>query len=178
MNVRWLIRGGVLLIVAVVAVLLITAPDDEEPVGAEGTPPHPVTAEELRDAAADSELPIYWAGPMPGSRIELTQGGDGSALVTYLDREPQERDAVGSPVIGTYPMEDPAAAVAKTGAQDGATVMEAPGGTTVVSSADSPTSVYFADPENTVRVEVYDPSPQRAMSLARSGQMQPVEPAE
>ena len=39
--------------------------------------------------------------------------------------------------------------------------------------AESPTSVYFASPDNSVQVEVYDPSPQRAMSLALSGKVQP-----
>ena len=39
-------------------------------------------------------------------------------------------------------------------------------GREVVTDSEKPTSVYFVDPEDEVQVEVYDPSPEKAMSLA------------
>jgi hypothetical protein len=35
--------------------------------------------------------------------------------------------------------------------------------------------VYLISPDNTLQIEVYDPSPERAMELALSGQVRPAE---
>ena len=55
----------------------------------------------------------------------------------------------------------------------GATVKRFPNGTEFVTTKERPDSVYFAGSDNTVQVEVYDPSPGRAMGLARSGRIVP-----
>ena len=59
-------------------------------------------------------------------------------------------------------------------ARPGAIVRHSKDGTEVVSSREQPTSVYFVGPDKAVQVEVYDPSPRRAMQLALSGRVRPV----
>lgn len=76
--------------------------------------------------------------------------------------------------IGSYPLENPSAAIQALAEEPGAIVRTAPDGRTIASSEGTPTSVYFASPDGSVQVEVYDPSPQRAMSLALSARVEPV----
>lgn len=47
-------------------------------------------------------------------------------------------------------------------------------GRVVVSNSKALLSVYFSAPDNSVEVEVYAPSPKRAMRLALSGRVRPI----
>lgn len=48
-------------------------------------------------------------------------------------------------------------------------------GSVAVEGEQAPTSAYFAGPDNSVPVEIYDPSPRKALALALSGGVKPVE---
>ena len=76
--------------------------------------------------------------------------------------------------VGSYPLDDPQEAIESVARRPGAEIHNAHDGTEVVVSASSPTSAYFADPENSVQVEVYDPSAREALSMALSGRVRPV----
>jgi len=173
----WLLRGLIVALVAGVAALVLVLTGDEEGDGAvaEAVAPRVVSVEELREQAEGAEeFPIYWAGPMGGTRLELTQGSDGSALLRYLPG--------GAPVggageqatsVGTYPLANAAAATAGLAAEEGAAVRSGAGDRTVVATQSAPRSAYFAAPGN-VQVEVYAPTAKRAMRLATSERVRPV----
>jgi hypothetical protein len=126
-------------------------------------------------AGAKLGQPIYWAGSLPGTELELEELAEGGTRVIYLPAgEEAGADSAAALAIGSYPLADPEAALHAFAARPGAIVRHSGDGTEVVSSREQPTSVYFVGADKTVQVEVYDPSPQRAMRLALSGRVQPV----
>lgn len=174
-----LLRIGVIAIAIVVALIawLVTRDSgggSSEPTTAEEAGPRIVTVDELREVAAKLGQPIYWAGPVKGRELELKELGEGGVQVLYL---PEGTEAGGGSVksltIGSYPLPDPTAALEGFAKRNGSVVFHASNGRKVVTSKQSPTSVYFASPENSVQVEVYDPSSKRALNLALSGQISP-----
>lgn len=170
----WLLRGAVLGLALAVGLVawLATREDDEAPAPAEAAEARIVSEAELPGLGADAGQPVYWAGPMPGAALEATVLAEqGGVQVRYLE-EGTEAGA-GSLTVGSYPLPDPAGAVDNLAAQPGAIVRRSGEGRTVVANAAQPTSVYFASPDNSVQVEVYDPSPARALRLALSPRVRP-----
>lgn len=132
---------------------------------------------ELVDAVEPLEQPVYWAGPGEGSELELEVLGEGvGARVRYVNSGGESGGGPGNvTTIGSYPLPDPSRSLEEFAARPDAIVRKGAGGIEAVSSEERPTSVYFVDPGNVVQVEVYDPSPRRAMDLVLSGDIQPVE---
>lgn len=163
--------GGLGAGVGIVAWLATRDGDDEAaPASSEAAETRIVDAAELGEIAALAGHPVYWAGPVAGAVMEATEGSDGSVQVTYLEDGGDSTEAL---TVGTYPLPDPQGALDDFAARPGSVVRQADDGTEVVTSSEQPTSVYFVDPDNTVQVEVYDPSPSRALSLALSGRVRP-----
>ncbi len=176
---RRTLRFGIIalaLIVGVIAWLATRGGDDESTsASSNGTEAKIVDLGELEEFAAASGHSVYWAGPRPGKEIEASEGANGDVQIRYLDEGTEAGG--GSPgvlTVGSYPLPDPAAAVEGFAGRKGSLVRHSPSGREVVTSAEKPTSVYFAGSEGDVQVEVYDPSYKRAMSLALSEQVQPV----
>jgi hypothetical protein len=166
---------GVALVVALVAWRATDGEDEEAPVVSETTL-RIVSAGGLGDVAAEAGHPVYWAGPMLGMVLAVSEDPEGNIQIRYLDDEAQlEEEGSEFLAVGSYPLPDPAAATANIAAGGGAIVKPGPGGVKLVASRENPNSVYFASPDNSVQVEVYDPSPARAMALARSGRVVPAD---
>jgi hypothetical protein len=173
-----LLRWGVVGLAVIVGLFAWLSTRDggsSEPAGTEAAaPPRIVDVAQLREAAAALGQPIYWAGPVAGTELELRELGEGGVQVSYQP----EGTAAGQGsrrvlTVGSYPLPDPGKALEGFAGRPGAIVRHAAGGREAVSSETTPTSVYFASPDNSVQVEVYDPSPQRAMGLTVSGRVQP-----
>lgn len=172
----WLLRGAVIglaLVVGVVAWLATGDDDETASAPAETAEVRIVDEGELGGLAAEIGQPLYWAGPVEGAELELTELPEqGGVQVRYLEEGAGEADAL---TVGSYPLPDPTSAIDAIAAEAGATVRTSRDGREVVASAERPTSVYFASPDNSVQVEVYDPSPARALRLALSPQVRPAD---
>lgn len=129
----------------------------------------------LGEVAALLGQPVYWAGPVSGKELELTELGEGGGVqVRYLPEGVEARDGASAPLtVGSYPLSDPGAALDAFAKRPGSVVRRGRGGRKVVVSTRSPTSAYFVSPDNSVQVEVYDRSPKRALALALSGRVRP-----
>jgi len=176
-NRQWLLRGTVVALALVVALIAWRATDegDEEAAAGPETTSRIVSAGELSDVVAAVGHLVYWAGPMPGTVLAVSEGAEGVVQIRYLEDESQLEEEGGEFLtIGSYPLPDPAAASASLAESPGAIVKRSPAGVELVATAENPSSVYFASPEDTIQVEVYDPSPKRAMALALSGRVRPV----
>ena len=178
---RKLLRWGIVTLAVIVALVawLATRNDDgssSEPAPAEAAAPRVVTVAQLREAAATLGQPIYWAGPVAGKELELKELGARGVQVRYL---PEGTEAgVGSVkwlTIGSYPQSDPTEALNGFAKQPDSRVLQATDGSQVVVSEKTPTSAYFASSDNSVQVEVYDPSPKRALELAVGAEVKPVD---
>jgi len=115
--------------------------------------------------------PIYWAGPQKDYLYELKRTGDGSVYVRYLPPG-VNAGAKGHEymIIATYPFPHALAALAKVA--DGRRIKLPGGGLALVDEKHS-TSVHLAFPGIDYQVEVYDPSPARALAVASSGRVRP-----
>jgi hypothetical protein len=171
-----LLGGAALVVLAALIVWLATrgGGGEAEPTGG-GFEAKIVSEAELEGIAASSGHLVYWVGPRPGKQLEASESPDGDVRVRYLDKgaEPGS-DQTGALAIGSYPLANATSAVEGFGEREGAIVRNAPDGREVVSSVAAPSSAYFASPDGKVQVEVYDPSPKRAMGVALSGNVHPL----
>lgn len=176
----WVTRAlAIALVLAVGATVWLAARDGEDDPAPSPAPTaggtRIVDERELTAIAAGAGHPVYWAGPIEGADLEVTEAaGAGGVLVRYLvnDAEAGETRA-GSLAVGSYPLPDPRKALDRFAGQPGAIVRRSPQLGKVVTNERARGSVYFVDPGNEVQVEVYAPSPRRATRLVLSGQVQP-----
>lgn len=182
---------GVGIAVIVVAILLISSGGDDNNGGGstaassttsngggnptQATKPIEATVDRLLELSSVVGHPVYWAGARPGKKYELTITPDQNIFIRYLDPGvPIGSKDVSSLTVGTYPVQDAVAALQHEADKPGARTASAPGGGFVLTSADAPQSVYLAYPDSNYQIEVYDPDPQRALSLATSGAIVPI----
>jgi hypothetical protein len=133
-----------------------------------------VSEAELREFAASSPNPVYWAGPRTGQTYELFRTTDGRVYIRYLPAGVK----VGDPrpqflTVGTYPLPNGFAAVKRISRAPGAITRKLPGRGLAVLNPATP-SVYFAYPRAKYQVEVYAPSPSTTRSLVLNGQVVPI----
>jgi hypothetical protein len=167
--------AGLLIAAAVVALFLLLNNDDDssEPASTGGA--QAVNVQGLQSLANSVDHPVYWAGERPGQRYELTISDQGNIFVRYLDPEtPVGSRQVASLTIGTYPVPDAYTATRAVAEEPSARTSETPDGGFVVTNGDNPSSVYIAYPDSDQQIEVYDPNPKTAFSLAESGAVVPI----
>ena len=113
---------------------------------------------------------------MDGTDLELEELQGEGVRVRYV---PEGTEAGKAPpealTVGSYLLPNPQEALETFANEPGSATRQGKNGREVVVDTEQPTSVYFVDPEDTVQVEVYDPSPEKAMSLALSGKAGPAE---
>lgn len=176
---RWILRGGVIVIAIVIATIAAVTSSGGESESAPA-PPQPetriVSEAELAERAAALGQPIFWAGPVDGTELELEELQGEGVRVRYV---PEGTEAGEAPpealTVGSYLLPNPQEALETFAGEPGSATRQGENGREVVVDTEQPTSVYFVDPEDTVQVEVYDPSPEKAMSLALSGKVEPAE---
>jgi hypothetical protein len=136
------------------------------------TGPVVLSATGLKTLAAAVGQPIYWAGPRPNMYYELIRTAEGKVYVRYLPPGVK----AGAPeavylTVATYPFPGAYEALREVGG--GREKPVAGDGIALVDSG-HPQSVHVAFSGVDYQVEVYDPSPQRALAAALSGNVRPV----
>jgi hypothetical protein len=162
-------------IAVVVAVLLWLVFRGGASSDAERAPAAAASIRRLNAFASSVQHPIYWAGAQPGYTYELSSTKDGRVYIRYLPPGVKP----GSPkanylTIGTYPQRHAFATLRATAKRQGAQTVNLVGGGRAFQYKSQPTSVYIAYPGSDYQIEVFDPSPARALKVATSGQIKPV----
>lgn len=129
----------------------------------------------LETIASTLGQPIYWAGSMRGTTLELTNATNGRIYVRYLP----SGIALGDPgqylTVGTYPFENAYEATKALASQEQMTSANLPGGgIAVYSKATAANNAYIAEPGVPFQVEVFHPTPGKARDLVTSVQVVPV----
>ena len=141
---------------------------------APGLAPTALSAAGLVTFAASVGHTVYWAGPMPGMRYEVTESPSGSIYVRYLP----PGVAVGSPtrqlLVATYPVAD--AYAATSGAATGAGARPVNVGTDAIAfyNVARPTNIYQAFAGSDEQIEVYSPSAKQALGVVTGLRVVPV----
>jgi hypothetical protein len=165
----------VLVVAGAVIGLIVSGDDSASPPAALDTP-RAVSVAGLREFAAATGHVVYWAGPPPGGRLELTQTRAGYVFVRYLP----SGAAVGTrrPIyttIATYPSRGAHSTALRAAHAKGMVKRAAPRGGVAVWSGKRPTSVYLTYPGSDYLVEVFAPHAREAQRLALSGQVAAVQ---
>lgn len=132
------------------------------------------SVQSLRALARAAGHPIYWAGPQPNVKYELTQVTDGRIFIRYLPKSAPIRTKHPYPIVATYPVPNAYKAVRTAAKESGAVTFHTKRGALAVYNQSAATNVYFAFPGSKYQVEVFDPSPGRARQLVRSGTIRPI----
>ncbi|MEI7760093.1 MAG: hypothetical protein WCJ67_04905 [Thermoleophilia bacterium] len=142
------------------------------PTGATAVGPVAATDKVLSALASNAGHVVYWAGPVEGTTPEFTQTSKDLIYVRYLPAGV----AVGTQplkylIVATYPFVDGYNALKKISNGNG---VEIPGGGFAVVDERQPRSVHFAFPDVDFQGEIFDVTPEKALEVATSGDIQPV----
>ena len=174
-------RTGVIVVAAIVLAIVIWlivrgGDDNDSKQTAQPVPQRPglpavsLDKDSLKNYASGQSQPVYWVGPRPQRKYEVTRTGDGSTYIRYLPPGVKAGDKRPAYLtVGSYPNNNPLNAVREAGSKKGSSVAKVPAGGEAVISGTSSNSVYLAYPNSKVLVEVWDPKPGRSAELVRSG---------
>ncbi len=119
--------------------------------------------DQLTALAGSVGHPIFWLGPKSGYTYEVTQAANGKIYVRYLPPGVDVGSSKPYLTVATYPFPGTYAAIRKKARVKGAVTVRLAGGGVAVLDAGYPQSVHVAYPHVDYQVEVYDPTPARAM---------------
>jgi hypothetical protein len=125
----------------------------------------------LRDLAASVKHPIFWLGPKSGYTYELTRTSNGKIYLRYLPHGVSPGAKTAYLTVATYPFTDAYAAVQQAAAARGAVKLKLAHNGLAVLDKTYPESVHLAYPDVDYQVEVYDPTPRRALRLVSGGKV-------
>lgn len=130
--------------------------------------PTTASAGDLRAFASPSR-PVYWVGPANSGTLEVTRTSQGAVFVRYLPAGVSVGDRAPSyTTIATYSAPNAYQTTQRSAGSAAFHHAKAPNGGLAVWRLKLPRSVYVAFPGSDYLVEVFDPSPRRARSLALS----------
>ena len=132
------------------------------------------TVAQLRAAAAASAVPLYWAEPRGGMRLEYSQVPGVTAFVRYLPEGTPAGDLQPHLTVATYARPNGFAEVQAAAKNPKAKTIDLPGGGLAVYDPAVPTNVHLAYPEDAYQVEVFSPEAGVALRLVSKGAIRPV----
>jgi hypothetical protein len=123
--------------------------------------------DQLENLVEKKNLEIFWAGPRSGYLYTLDASDKSSLLIRYIKENSDGKDtAENSRVVATYrsgsAFENSVAAASLAGN----TGFRNPDGSVVFYSLSNDTAIYLAYPKKKVQIEIFDPVPGQALSLA------------
>ncbi len=132
--------------------------------------PRSLSVDGLRAEAATIGTPIYWIGPKRGYRYEFTRTTKDRLYIRYLPKGVGAGKKEGQLlIVATYPWYKPYKALHKASKGRGVT---GPDGSFIIPARPGDTkSVLVAYPKAAFEIEVYDPTPGRAATIAEQGKL-------
>jgi hypothetical protein len=129
---------------------------------------------ELKAVSTRLGHPVYWVGPRSGGTYELTETPGGRVFIRYLPTGTEVGSSTPHLFVATFPVDDAFAATQRAADEANAVKIPIGGGGVAFYAQSSPSNVYLAFPGSDYQIEVFDPNPERAHALVRSGQVRPV----
>lgn len=126
-----------------------------------------LTESELKSIISENDIQAYWTGPIKDATYSLNSSAAGQVFIRYVPKG-QECDDVrpNFRVIATYEESDAFATTESAGTTaDGVSLLNADG-SIVYFNKNVPTNIYVAYPGIDYQIEIYDPDPKEAVSLA------------
>jgi hypothetical protein len=136
----------------------------------------PLTEAELKSVVANLNSVVYWVGPLDNAKYTLDVTDAGAAFVRYLPNGEGANDtAKNYLIVATYRVNAAYDAIKTAGnEQDGIGLMTSDGAA-VYYNKNAATNVYMAYPGQDLQIEVFDPSPGKALQLVNTtGLVKPI----
>lgn len=131
---------------------------------------------ELKSVVANLNSVVYWVGPLENAKYTLDVTDAGAAFVRYLPNGEGANDtAKNYLIVATYRVNAAYDAIKTAGnEQDGIGLMTSDGAA-VYYNKNASTNVYMAYPGQDLQIEVFDPSPGKALQLVNTtGLVKPI----
>ena len=126
-----------------------------------------MTESQLRELIISEKLIVFWTGPMTKSLYMLNTKKSGQSILTYLPQKVNsQKVVVNTRVIGTYYSQKAFAESLNIAASDGNVSFKNADGNLVFYLKDRETGVFVAIPNSSYQIEIYDPIPGQAISIA------------
>ena len=132
------------------------------------------TVAQLRATAAASAVPLYWAGPRAGTRLEFSQVPGVTSFVRYLPKGTAAGDLQPHLTVATYARANGFAEIQAASKSPNAKTIDLAGGGLAVYDPAVPTNVHLAYPKDAYQVEVFSPEAGVALRLVTNGAIRPV----
>jgi hypothetical protein len=169
------LRIGAVVVVALAAGLvvwlLVRGDGDSTGAVAKSSSASAMTTAELGRLATSIRHPVYWLGPKPGFTYEVTLTRDGRIYVRYLPTGVSVGADKPYLTVATYPFPGSYAAIRKQARTKGAVSAKLAAGGLALLDRGYPESVHVAYPGVEYQIEVFDPTPARAMQLVSGGEL-------
>lgn len=126
-----------------------------------------LTESELKSIIRENNIQAYWTGPIKDATYSLNSSTAGQVFIRYVPKG-EECDDVrpNFRVIATYEEVDAFATTESAGTTaDGVSLLNTDG-SIVYFNKNVPTNIYVAYPGINYQIEIYDPDPKEAVSLA------------
>ena len=126
-----------------------------------------LTESELKSIIRENNIQAYWTGPIKDATYSLNSSTAGQVFIRYVPKG-EECDDVrpNFRVIATYEEQDAFATTEAAGTTaDGVSLLNTDG-SIVYFNKNVPTNIYVAYPGISYQIEIYDPDPKEAVSLA------------
>ena len=136
--------------------------------------PTAVTAAGLKRYAAATSEPIYWAGPQPGWRYELSRSANGRVFVRYIPPGGFAGSLSPYRAVATYPFRGAYPAIRATLLKPGWVTIPTRAGELAGYQRSRPTNVHLAFKGEPYQEEVFAPAPNAAITLVAGGRIQRV----
>ena len=174
------IGGAVVVIVAAAIISFSVGGDDKDsaPANNGGTSASatavPVNTDGLKSAvtAVGGAGKVFWAGEEAGFTYVLRTETNGQASVRYIPSG-GDANAQGAVyrVLGSYPIKGAFDVTKKAADSADSVLLTNSDGSIVVYNKNKTTNVYIAFPDVDVQIEIFDPTPGKALELATSGRI-------
>ena len=131
---------------------------------------------ELKSVVANLNSVVYWVGPLENAKYTLDVTDAGAAFVRYLPNGQGANDtAKNYLIVATYRVNAAYDAIKTAGnEQDGIALMTSDGAA-VYYNKNASTNVYMAYPGQDLQIEVFDPTPGKALQLVNTtGLVKPI----
>ena len=126
-----------------------------------------LSEKELRNVVAQRKLTAYWAGPLSDAMYSINASQNGQVFVRYV-KKGQNCDSENADfrVIATYSQAGAFESTKAAGSQANGVSLANADGSIVYFSKNTPTNVYLAYPGIDFQIEIYDPNPKDAVTIA------------
>ena len=126
-----------------------------------------LSEKELRDLVTKQKITAYWAGPVSNATYSINTTNAGQIFVRYVMKGQNcDSDTKDFRVIATYSVSGAYESTKAAGSQANGVSLANPDGSIVYFNKDVPTNVYLAYQGIDYQIEIYDPNPKDAVTLA------------